>query len=190
MKLLLMLFCLQAHAGKDKDNDGIPNKEDLCAEAPEDVDGFEDEDGCPELDNDRDGKTDDRDQCPNEPGPVAGCPDPAFELFTALDASLKAKDAAATEALFTPEGWATNLAGDSGLAGSEVYAQATGKGWTLAPDPTAIATLGEHRLIRTDVVQRADGAKLDSVWFLLTNREGWRILGGGEDQEQVRALAM
>jgi hypothetical protein len=32
----------------DTDGDGIPNDQDLCANEPEDFDGVEDEDGCPE----------------------------------------------------------------------------------------------------------------------------------------------
>ncbi len=39
----------------DSDNDGIPNKYDLCPKDPEDRDGFEDQDGCPDPDNDKDG---------------------------------------------------------------------------------------------------------------------------------------
>jgi outer membrane protein OmpA-like peptidoglycan-associated protein len=48
---------------------------------PEDKDGFEDEDGCPEPDNDLDGILDVDDQCPNEPETYNGhededgCPD-------------------------------------------------------------------------------------------------------------------
>jgi large repetitive protein len=49
---------------------------------PEDFDGFEDEDGCPEKDNDADGIPDTMDKCPNEPEDrdgfqdADGCPDP------------------------------------------------------------------------------------------------------------------
>ena len=45
------------------------------------MDGFEDEDGCPELDNDKDGIKDKDDKCPLEPGVINGykdgdgCPD-------------------------------------------------------------------------------------------------------------------
>jgi outer membrane protein OmpA-like peptidoglycan-associated protein len=40
------------------------------------MDGFEDEDGCPDLDNDQDGIPDAEDLCPNDPGPPEehGCP--------------------------------------------------------------------------------------------------------------------
>lgn len=65
----------------DRDGDGIYDDEDACPDKPEDFDGFEDEDGCPELDNDRDGIMDVKDACPNEPEDFDkfedddGCPD-------------------------------------------------------------------------------------------------------------------
>ncbi|HAJ79559.1 MAG TPA: hypothetical protein DCO75_07275 [Fibrobacteres bacterium] len=40
---------------QDNDRDGILNHVDKCPDDPEDVDGFEDFDGCPDPDNDRDG---------------------------------------------------------------------------------------------------------------------------------------
>jgi len=60
----------------DRDGDGIPNDRDKCPDDPEDLDGFQDDDGCPDPDNDNDGVPDVEDQCPNEPGPAAknGCP--------------------------------------------------------------------------------------------------------------------
>jgi outer membrane protein OmpA-like peptidoglycan-associated protein len=60
----------------DRDGDGIPDDVDQCPDDPEDFDGFEDWDGCPEPDNDRDGILDIHDQCPLVPGtPPDGCPD-------------------------------------------------------------------------------------------------------------------
>jgi OmpA-OmpF porin, OOP family len=43
----------------------------------EDKDNFQDEDGCPDVDNDKDGLLDTVDKCPNDPGPPStnGCPD-------------------------------------------------------------------------------------------------------------------
>ncbi len=66
----------------DRDGDGIPDDVDQCPDLPEDFDGFEDHDGCPELDNDGDGILDRYDRCPNtkedEDGyqDADGCPDP------------------------------------------------------------------------------------------------------------------
>jgi outer membrane protein OmpA-like peptidoglycan-associated protein len=53
--------------GLDTDNDGVPDAQDLCPNEAEDRDGFDDEDGCPDLDNDQDGIPDSRDKCPNDP---------------------------------------------------------------------------------------------------------------------------
>ena len=48
----------------DRDKDGIPDDDDGCPDAAEDKDGFEDSDGCPDLDNDGDGILDVDDACP------------------------------------------------------------------------------------------------------------------------------
>jgi outer membrane protein OmpA-like peptidoglycan-associated protein len=66
----------------DADGDGIPPGVDLCDDLPEDFDGFEDYDGCPDLDNDRDSIPDLEDKCPDLPedrdgfADTDGCPDP------------------------------------------------------------------------------------------------------------------
>jgi len=36
----------------DPDHDAIPNRDDRCPNEPEDYDGFEDDDGCPDVDSD------------------------------------------------------------------------------------------------------------------------------------------
>ena len=60
----------------DRDGDGIRDNLDQCPDEPEDLDGFQDTDGCPELDNDNDGVPDSKDKCPNVPGTWdnKGCP--------------------------------------------------------------------------------------------------------------------
>jgi OmpA-OmpF porin, OOP family len=70
-----------AGIANDRDGDGIPDDLDKCPDDPEDKDGFQDEDGCPDLDNDHDGILDIDDLCPNEPEDkdgfedADGCPD-------------------------------------------------------------------------------------------------------------------
>jgi outer membrane protein OmpA-like peptidoglycan-associated protein len=67
----------------DADDDGVPDAMDRCPATPEDLDGFEDQDGCPEPDNDGDGIADAKDKCPDEAETVNGvddedgCPDTA-----------------------------------------------------------------------------------------------------------------
>lgn len=48
----------------DDDEDGVSNRFDLCPNLAEDMDGFEDEDGCPDPDNDGDGIPDITDKAP------------------------------------------------------------------------------------------------------------------------------
>ena len=67
---------------RDSDGDGITDNEDACTDAPEDIDNFQDTDGCPDLDNDGDGVQDPDDQCVNAAEDMDafededGCPDP------------------------------------------------------------------------------------------------------------------
>jgi outer membrane protein OmpA-like peptidoglycan-associated protein len=75
----------------DRDKDGVPNKLDQCINIPEDLDGFEDDDGCPDEDNDKDTILDVNDRCPNDPEDFDdyqdrdGCPDPDNDRDTILD---------------------------------------------------------------------------------------------------------
>lgn len=69
----------------DRDGDGVNDVDDQCPDSKEDLDGFEDEDGCPELDNDQDGVIDGLDECPHEAETINGykdddgCPDSLVE---------------------------------------------------------------------------------------------------------------
>nr|HEX4312608.1 OmpA family protein [Kofleriaceae bacterium] len=66
---------------RDTDGDGIPNSRDKCPLVPEDKDGFQDADGCPDDDNDGDRIPDSEDKCPNQAEDIDGfqdedgCPD-------------------------------------------------------------------------------------------------------------------
>lgn len=65
----------------DQDGDGVPDDIDGCPTEPEDLDGFDDGDGCPDPDNDMDGLEDHEDPCPDEAEDIDGfededgCPD-------------------------------------------------------------------------------------------------------------------
>lgn len=76
----------------DRDKDGLADPDDACKREPEDLDGFEDADGCPDPDNDSDGFPDDSDSCPDEPEDMDnfedsdGCPEPDNDLDGIVDA--------------------------------------------------------------------------------------------------------
>jgi OOP family OmpA-OmpF porin len=78
---------------RDSDADGLVDERDGCAERPEDRDGFEDGDGCPEIDNDGDGIVDTDDRCPGNVEDLDGfedddgCSDPDDDRDGTPDAS-------------------------------------------------------------------------------------------------------
>ena len=78
VRLLLGVDFVSIDPVLDTDNDGVPDIFDRCPTQPEDRDGFEDADGCPDPDNDGDQIADEDDDCPNEAGPMSngGCPIP------------------------------------------------------------------------------------------------------------------
>ena len=65
----------------DTDGDGVIDADDGCVDEAEDLDQWDDADGCPDLDNDEDGIPDTGDGCPNDPETwnsyfdADGCPD-------------------------------------------------------------------------------------------------------------------
>jgi large repetitive protein len=63
---VLVGFGVHSDRGRqgDQDLDGIADARDRCPDVPEDRDGFEDRDGCPEDDNDGDAVADASDRCP------------------------------------------------------------------------------------------------------------------------------
>ncbi len=76
----VLAFIFEPSIG-DRDGDGIADDFDNCPDNPEDLDGFQDEDGCPDPDNDGDGILDEDDGCPLVPEDFDGeedddgCPD-------------------------------------------------------------------------------------------------------------------
>ncbi len=88
---------------EDRDEDGIPDAEDICPTEAELVNEIEDEDGCPELDADEDGVVGERDQCPAEAEDREGfedddgCPDPDNDQDSHADASDECPQEAETD---------------------------------------------------------------------------------------------
>jgi len=87
---------------RDRDKDGLADPDDRCPTRREDVDGFEDGDGCPDPDNDQDHIRDRDDECPNAFGiarsdpKLNGCPSPDKDGDTYDDAEDQCPDAAET----------------------------------------------------------------------------------------------
>ncbi|MFH1436746.1 MAG: OmpA family protein [Pseudomonadota bacterium] len=81
-----------APLNKDKDADGIMDRDDRCIDEKEDIDEFEDDDGCPDYDNDEDEVDDMVDDCPNDAEDMDGfededgCPEEDNDEDGVLDA--------------------------------------------------------------------------------------------------------
>ncbi len=75
--ILEIRFLLSKRFGgyKDSDNDGVEDKYDFEPLIPEDLDGFQDEDGSPDYDNDNDGIPDLKDKAPDLPEDIDGFQD-------------------------------------------------------------------------------------------------------------------
>ncbi|HEX4336814.1 MAG TPA: OmpA family protein [Polyangiaceae bacterium] len=84
----------------DRDHDGILDEVDACPDVPEDRDGFQDGDGCPDPDNDKDGVLDSVDHCPDIAEDrdgfedADGCPDPDNDKDGIPDAQDRCPDEA------------------------------------------------------------------------------------------------
>ncbi|MBX3154879.1 MAG: OmpA family protein [Deltaproteobacteria bacterium] len=118
----------------DRDGDGIPDAVDKCPDRPEDKDGFEDEDGCPDIDNDLDRVLDIADKCPNEPETYNGfededgCPDTVPPEVATLSGTI--------EGLIYAEG--ETAVRDAALAAIQKHAA------TMKKYPTVRITLTGH----------------------------------------------
>lgn len=80
----------------DRDGDGYPDPADRCPDKPENYNGYQDEDGCPDdPDSDGDGVPDSVDQCEMEPEDKDGyldedgCPEPDNDLDGLADGADK-----------------------------------------------------------------------------------------------------
>lgn len=87
---VVLALSYEPKADTDPDADGLLGRADRCPTVAEDVDSFEDTDGCPDDDNDKDGVVDAQDACPLVAEDVDtwkdadGCPDPQAGVRVAV----------------------------------------------------------------------------------------------------------
>ncbi len=88
---------------EDTDHDGVPDAADRCVAQPETMNGYQDDDGCPDVLNDPNDADHDMiqgaaDRCPNEPEDADGfedadgCPEPDNDHDGVLDAADQCPD--------------------------------------------------------------------------------------------------
>ena len=87
----------------DTDGDGVRDDQDKCVNEAEDLDGFQDHDGCPDPDNDLDGIPDAQDICPKAAEDLDGvddedgCPESGGERAEPSVAGPEPEDTTSTE---------------------------------------------------------------------------------------------
>jgi len=147
----------------DPDGDGVAGAADACPDAPEDHDGFEDGDGCPDPDNDRDGIPDAADRCPDDPETRNGitdddgCPD-------ALPAEVSA--ALATQLRFEP--------GRARVTDAAATA--------LRP---VLAMLLQHTGLHLAIVAHAERAGGDALARRRADAVKWHLIDRGVAEDRV-----
>jgi outer membrane protein OmpA-like peptidoglycan-associated protein len=114
---VLLGIAYERDRASDRDGDGFVDREDTCPEEPEDVDGFQDEDGCPDVDNDEDGIVDANDGCPMDAedpdgfDDSDGCPDISTAVAVRV---INERGEAINDATFEVSGRATRVKDTTG----------------------------------------------------------------------------
>ncbi len=96
----------------DRDHDGVEDAKDACPDQREDLDGFEDDDGCPERDNDKDGVIDGLDECQGEAETFNGfkdddgCPDELSDEVRLVEGVISGLRFEAGSGVMEPDGLA------------------------------------------------------------------------------------
>ena len=182
----------------DRDGDGIADSVDRCPDAPEDIDGYQDADGCPDPDQDRDGIPDAADKCPNEPETfngfedTDGCPDrgrvvvtdSAIEVldqiyFTAngdvlQSASRPILDAIAATLRGNPDIAKVEVGGHASGDETEVWGLSSRRAATVRAALIARGIAGDRLELvpygATRVLDKTDAAKNRRVDFVIASR--------------------
>ena len=107
---------------------------------------------------------------------------PPIALFERMKTAIEAGDEALFKAQWHAEGFESNLTGSSGLAGRDVFEQGSRKKWILKPD-LAKAVDG---IVPCEIWAWEKAKAVDRVHILVVKD---LVLGGGENLDEVRALA-
>jgi outer membrane protein OmpA-like peptidoglycan-associated protein/opacity protein-like surface antigen len=168
----------------DGDGDGILDTEDACPSVKEDIDGFEDDDGCPDLDNDGDKVPDLSDGCPLDAEDVDGfqdddgCPEPDNDLDGILDADDECPDDAEDYNGFQDaDGCPDRDTDRDGVPDERDQCPATPAGVQVGPDGCPVASTFAEELVLEGVNFVSGSAELtpDSVAALALVAESLRV---------------
>ncbi len=185
----------------DRDRDGVPNRTDQCNDSLEDLDGFDDKDGCIDPDDDRDGVSDVMDRCKNSPEDydkfedADGCPDPNNDQDGLSDVNDACpEDPETTNGYVDNDGCPDTVPGDLAAA---IYEQRgfafDGTNLTSEADPSLNALLvamTAYPAIKIRIESNTDGDEPTEVMRKWTERhakaiEGWLVARGIPEERIV-----
>lgn len=111
-------------------------------------------------------------------------------IFADMESGIRNTDEDLFKKHWHPTGYSENLVGGSGLSGKRMFDQGSRKKWFPKPDLGNTQKLGRVEIVPTELYNWERERKVDEVYFAVAaDSGGLKILGGGEDREEVRALA-
>ncbi len=109
-------------------------------------------------------------------------------VFVDMENGIRKNDEELFKKHWTPAGYNSNLVGKSGLQGYRVFEQGSSKKWFLKPDYSQTITQGKIEIYQCEVYAWEKSRAVDEI-FLAVSAEDEKVLGGGEDLDEVKKLA-
>lgn len=111
-------------------------------------------------------------------------------VFADLENGIRKTDEDLFKKHWTAEGYNQNLVGKSGLSGARIYEQGSRKKWFLKPDYSKTIKQGNVEIFFCEVYAWEKSKAVDEMYLAIADTNGNpKVLGGGEDLSEVRALA-
>lgn len=107
------------------------------------------------------------------------------KIFADMENGIKNEDENLFEKHWHEEGYAEDLTGE-GLSGQRFFEQGSRKKFFPKPDFKDKETVGEVEIIRTKLFAWEKDRDVDEIYFAIADS---KVLGGGEEKENVKKLA-
>lgn len=110
------------------------------------------------------------------------------DVFADMENGIRKSDEQLFKKHWTAEGYEKNLVGGSGMTGASVFRQGSNKKWFLKPDYSKTVKQGKVEIYQCEVYAWEQSRKVDEI-FLAVSADEMKVLGGGENLEEVKKLA-
>lgn len=111
-------------------------------------------------------------------------------IFADMENAIKNENENLFKKHWHSEGYSENLVGGSGLSGERVFEQGSRKKWFPKADLGKTEKVGKVTIVPAEIYAWERDKKVDEVYFAIAeDNGGLKILGGGEDLDEVKDLA-